>query len=184
MSARIETDFNFLTAVHFENAFYVNSYAMTLSMLVETDSIREQNIAMDRASHFLKNMLQNSILINAREQESIELYKKAGLKICELPEEPYDQILAMALLLKLNSIMEGRLKITDMIIDSALSDGVRFSIVAETAESVLSGNYWWNSPCVSINNHNNEIFDQDKVIKLFSDDWVNLGLSWREPARN
>lgn len=185
MSTRIETDFTFLTALHFEGAFHVNAYSMTLSMLVETDSIREQNVAMDRANYFLKNILQNSILIKAHHREKMEQYKNAGLAICELPEEPYDQIIAMVLLLKLNAIMEDRLKITDMVIGSEMSDGVRFSVVSETAENLLSGNYWWNSPCHSINSNLNESdIDYTKVIRLFNDDdWVSLGLAWRETAK-
>ena len=69
MNTRIETDFNFLTAVHFEDIFYTNAYDVTLSMLVETDSIHEQNGAINRVEYFLKNTLENSILINAKFEE-------------------------------------------------------------------------------------------------------------------
>ncbi len=180
MTARIETDFNFLAGLHFENAFYVNAYDMTLSMLVETDSIHEQNVAMDRAEHFLKKIIQNSILVESSLTEEIEKYRTAGLTVCQLPEEPFDQILAMVLLLKLNAIMENRLKITDLVIGSAMSGGVRFSIVAESAENLLDGNYWWNSPCLAINNINETGIDRSKVIRLFNnDEWVNLGLAFR-----
>lgn len=181
MNTRIETDFNFLASLHFEDAFYVNAYDITLSMLVETDSIHEQNVAMNRAEHFLKNIIQNSILMNARLEDETIRYRAAGLRICHLPEEPFDQIVAMVLLLKLNAIMENRLKITDMVINSAMSDGVRFSIVAESAENSLSGNYWWNSPCLSINNFNDLGIDHTKVIRLFNnDEWLGLGLAFRE----
>ena len=53
MTTRIEKDFRFRSAVHFENKFEVNSYALTLSMLVETESLREQNIALSRITYFL-----------------------------------------------------------------------------------------------------------------------------------
>ena len=72
MTTRIEKDFYFQAAVHFEGKFYINSYDLTLSVLVETDSIREQNVAMDRATHFLTAVLQNSLLINSKETEAIE----------------------------------------------------------------------------------------------------------------
>ena len=71
-----------------------------------------------------------------------------------------------------------------MIIGSEMSDGVRFSVVFETAENLLSGNFWWNSPCQSINNSLNPEIDYSKVIKLFNDDeWIGLGLAWRETAK-
>ena len=184
MNTRIERDFCFQTGLYFEDKFHIGIYDITLSMLVETESIKEQNIAMDRIIYFLHEVVQNSVLVHSSNRDAIEKYQSVDLKVCELPEEPYDQILAMILLLKMNSIAEDRLKITDLVIGSSLSDGVRFNIVSEVAESAFSGRYWWNSPCVAINSRDYEIGDNSKVIKLFTDDWVNLGLSWRDMAKN
>lgn len=183
MSTRIERDFCFQAGLHFEDRFHIGIYDVTLSMLVETESIKEQNIAMDRIIHFLHEIIQDSILVNYTDHDVIEKYQTAGLKVCELPGESYDQILAMTLLLKLNSITEERLKITDLVIGSSLSDGVRFNIVSEVAESAFNGNYWWNSSCLSINSTEYDR-DHSKVIKLFTDDWVNLGLTWRDIVKN
>lgn len=147
MNTRIERDFCFQTGLYFEDKFHIGVYDITLSMLVETESIKEQNIAMERIIYFLHEVIQNSVLVHTSKQDIIEKYQSVDLNVCELPEEPYDQILAMILLLKMNSIAEDRLKITDLVIGSSLSDGVRFNIVSEVAESAFSGRYWWNSPC-------------------------------------
>lgn len=184
MTTRIERDFSFQTGVHFENKFYINLYDVTVSMLVETDSIREQNIAMDRAIHFLASVLQNSVLVEAIETEAIKKYRDAGLKICELPDEPYDQIVSMVILLKLNSIMEDRLKITDLMLSSTLSEGIRFTMVAEVAEAVLAGNHWWNKTTVCLNDAEICPSPSDNVVKLFDDThWTDLGLSWKEKGK-
>lgn len=184
MNTRIEKDFYFQTAVHFEGKFYVNSYDLTLSILVETDSIREQNIAMDRTNHFLSSVIQNSILVQSSDNETIQKYRSIGLKVCELPEEPYDQIFSMVLIQKLNAIMEGRLKITDMILGSILSDGVRFTVVSEIAEAVLSGNHWWNKSTICLNDDEAQGENKDNVVKLFDDThWVDIGLSWKEKGK-
>lgn len=183
-NTRIERDFCFQTGLYFEDKFHIGVYDITMSMLVETDLIKEQNIAMDRIIYFLNEVMQNSVLVSSRNQDVIKQYQNVDLRVCELPEEPYDQILAMILLLKLNSIAENRLKITDLVIGSSLSDGVRFNVVSEVAEGAFSGKYWWNSPCVAMNSRDFEIGDHSKVIKLFTDDWVNLGLSWRDMAKN
>lgn len=184
MNTRIERDFCFQTGLYFEDDFHIGVYDITLSMLVETESIKEQNIAMDRINYFLHEVIQSSVLVNSIRDDVIERYQSVDLNICELPGEPYDQILAMVLLLKLNSIAEDRLKITDLVIGSSLSDGVRFNIVSEVAESAFSGKYWWNSPCTAMNSRDYEIGNHSKVIKLFTDDWVHLGLSWRDMAKN
>lgn len=193
MSVRIEKDFYFQAALHFEGQFYVNSYDLTLSMLVETDNIREQNIAMERTTHFLHSVIQNSILVKQSKHNTeedvkvIENYKNANIRICELPEEPYDQILGMALIQKLNAIMEGRLKITDMVIGSVLSDDVRFSLVSEISEAALAGNHWWNKSTICINEEEAKAADnksKGNIVKLFDDTaWVDLGLSWKEKGK-
>ena len=137
MNTRIERDFVFDSAIHFANGFYINSYALTLSMLIETESIREQNIALDRLTHFMSVVLNSSIFVEQNDTKVIKKYKDAGIRVCTLPEEPYDQIVALVLLVKLNAIAEGRLKITDLTLSSNLSDGVRFCTVAEVAENFV-----------------------------------------------
>ena len=185
MSTRIEKDFYFQTAVHFEGKFYINSFELTLSMLVETESIREQNVAMDRATYFLMEMLQNSILVYTHDVDAITKYKAAGIKVCEIPEEPYDQIVAMVLLLKLNAIMENRLQITDLVLTSSLSEGIRYNTVSEVAESIIPGNqsHWWRKPTICLSNEECTA-SPDNVVKLFDDrDWNELGLSWKEKTK-
>ena len=56
MATRIDRDFTFQAAVHFEDRFLLNYYDITLSMDVETESIKEQNIAMDRILYFLSEV--------------------------------------------------------------------------------------------------------------------------------
>ena len=182
MHTRIEKDAFFQAGIHLRGSFYVNTYEMTLSMLVETDAIREQTIAMERLNYFLTDMLQHCLLIQNTEKVSIKNYKKAGLKICELPEEPSDQIIGMVLLQKLNAIMEDRMSVTDLTLGSVLSEGIRYHIVAEVAESVMSGDFWWNKPCLSI--CTGDAMSQpkkDNIVKLFDDsEWAELGLTWKE----
>lgn len=178
---RIEKDFYFHAGLHFENSFYINTYDITISLLVETESAYEQSIAMDRAIYFIDNVLKDSILVSGDDHLAIKKYQNAGLRICELPNEPYDQIVGMIVLQKLNAIMENKLKITDLVIASVMSEGVRYSLVSEVSENVLSGNYWWNKADTNLCNTN--AAQPDNVVKLFgSDEWAELGLAWKEKA--
>lgn len=180
-NTRIEKDFYFQTALHFAEQFWINSYDITVSIIVETDDVREQNIAMERVVYYLKNVIQNCILVDSADRSSISRYLSAGIRVCEMPDEPWDQIFANVLILKLNAIMEDRLKISDLVLGSAMSDGVRYSVVSEVAENNLSGSYWWNLPCLSINQDDTEQLQGSNVVKLFDDsEWVELGLSWKE----
>lgn len=181
MHTRIEKDAFFQAGVHFGGSFYVNTYELTLSMLVETDSAREQMIAIERLNYFLTDTLQNCLLIQNTETVSIENYKKAGLKICELPKEPLDQVVGMIILQKLNAIMEDRMTVTDLTLGSVLGEGVRYHIVAEVAESVMSGDFWWNKPSFCICTTPFIQAKSGNIVKLFDDsEWAELGLTWKE----
>ena len=88
MGTRISRDFDFLSAVYFEGNFLLNSYNVSLTFTVETDSIHEQNIAMDRIKFFVNQQLENCVFVQDTETKIIEKYQHAGLKVCCLPEEP------------------------------------------------------------------------------------------------
>lgn len=184
MTTRIEKDYNFTAAVHFDNKFLMNYYNLTLSMVVETEAIREQNIAMERLEYFITHVIDSSVFIDSKETIAIDQYKAANIKVCILPEEAYDQIIGMILLLKLNSLLENRLIVTDLTIYSKLSDDVRFNIIAEVAETIFLGDYWWcnNSTTTYDLPKSNE--KKSKIVKLFDDEWASLGLSWKEGKQN
>lgn len=172
MNSRIEKDYCFLGALHFNNKFYMNNFDITVSMLVETENVYEQGIAILRSAHLIENILQNCVFVNATEKLAIDKYKNANLKTCELPDEPHDQLIASMILLKLNAIMENKLRITDMLLSSYLSEGIRYNIVAEVAEAMYPENAWYNKSCTSIN--------EQKILKLFENKWLEIGLDWKE----
>lgn len=180
MNTRIEKDLFFQCGIHFKNEFHINTYDMALSILIETESAYDQNIALERLTYYVTNVLQSSIFIDAFLTEQINLYKSANIRVCELPEEPYDQIIGMIMLQKLNAIMEGRMKITDMVFGSSLSEGVRYSIVSEIAESTFTGKHWWNRTNICLSDNDKKCPKNDNVVKLFSDTkWSDIDLQWQ-----
>ena len=150
-------------------------------MDVETESIREQNVAMERIKYFLHNCLDSSIFILDSEKKVIEKYMTAGLKVCLLPEEPYDQIITTMLLVKLNAIVEGRLSITNIVLGSKLSDDIKFDCSYDTPLGPFSKNGWWSTATTHIidaqKNHNKK----EKIVKLIKPvcaDWDDVDLMW------
>lgn len=183
MSTRIERDFSFQAGVHFEGNFIMNVYSLTLAMEVDTMSIVEQNIAMDRIIYFLEDSLANSVFVQNAEKKAIEKYTQADIKVCTVPEEPYDQIITILLILKLNAITEGRLNITDIYLESELSDSVRFSYDIETANHNPFGNKgWWLESSTSMNDIQKNA-KKDKIVRLVKCDWANVGLEWEKKAK-
>ena len=185
MSTRIERDLGFSTAIHFADTFVLNEYLMTLSMLVETEDILEQNIALDRLVHFVGYILNNCIFINSENTSEIKKYKNAGIRVCVLPDEPFDQIISMALLQKFNSICEGRIKVTDCTLSSNLSEGVRFCTISEIVETNIDQDHhkWWNCNTLCIE-HSEPITDDNNIVKLFSnDEWEKLSLNFGKKGK-
>lgn len=188
MITRIERDIFFVAGIHFDDAYFINTYDLTLSMLVETDIPKEHTIAMERLDFFIKNVITNSVFVNEENHDIIEKYSEAGMSIITLPGEPFDQIVAMTLLLKLNAIMENRIKITDITICSLLGEGIRYPIVTETAENadIMVGDKWWHQSDLETTNQNVFLFEpENNVVKLFDDSvWSEHSLSWKEKPKS
>lgn len=178
MTTRISRDFEFLAGIYYENRYIINQYSVTLTMDVMTDSIREQNIAMDRLKYFLYEVVDSAVFIHDKESKVIEKYHSAGMKICTVPEEPYDQIITVLLYYKLNSIMEGKLHISSIQLDSILSDGVGF-MWEEESPTVPYGMGWWTESSISM--CDKIVGKKEKIVKLVKKcDWSSLGLDWKE----
>lgn len=181
MTARIARMFEFQAGVQFSDEFFMNTYTLDMQFNVETESIREQNIALERIKYFLNEQLEHSVMCDSTKEESISKFIEAGLKVCTLPEEPYDQIVGIMLLTKINSITEGRLVATDITIGSRMSDNVSclYSVEENAGPFLLKG--WWKDNSPSINDLTPKSSSK-KVVKLKKPktNWDDLSLGWEE----
>lgn len=183
MTARIQRTFDFMSGVYFGSEFYANYYEFDVTFTVESESIYEQNVAMDRIKYFIMECLQHSIFVEGTDQKAIEKLADSHLRVCVLPEEPYDQVIGIMLLAKLNAITEGRLIATDIAITSKLGDDVTcFHSIEETyGPFALKG--WWNEDTPKISNKN--YGKNKKIVKLSKhlSEWSEVGLEW-EPKKS
>jgi len=180
----VEKDYVFQTAIHFEEGFLLNLYEIKLSMVIVTDNLREQNIAIERINYFIESSLDSCVFVNQSEESQIKKYDQAGIKVCVIPEEPYDQIIGMVLMMKLNAIMEDKVRITEIIFGSKMSTGVKFIISYEEAEAYYAGDFWYNHPSLSIRDIPKTKSKKEKIVNLFvSDDWTKLNLNWKEKQK-
>jgi len=180
MVSIIQKEFTFMTAVHFNNRYMVNLYETNLIMSIETVNPIDQNVAMERLSYFFSNILEDCIFINQDDKDAIDKYTKAGMRVCTIPEDPYDQIIGLVLLNKCNAIMENKIVVKNMIFGSKLSNLIKFELSQELAESEFEGTNWWNLPTLCIQNKKNK---KEKIVNLFdhkSNDWEELELTWEK----
>lgn len=182
MNARIFKEFSFFSAIHADNNFSINSYDIGLDIDVNTEDIKEQNIAMERIK-FTLSKIEDCVFVNEQEKAAIDNYLKAGIKVCTLPEDPYDQIVAVVLLRKLNAVAEHRLVVTDISIQSLICDDIKFFVsIEETSDFASSINAWWNENNMNIADFNKKNTKKEKVVSLKKEffDWADLDLAWKE----
>lgn len=173
--SKIQKDFVFESAIHFEEKFRINFYEMTVMMEVITDDQREQNIAIERINYYLSDIIDNCIFVNEKEKKAIENYEQAGIRVVQLPEDPFDQIIGVLLILKLNAIMENKLTITEIIFQSKLTAGIKFHTYVEETET-YKGKFWWTDSSTSYKPKSKK----EKVVRLFDNEsWSELGLTWQ-----
>ena len=180
MATKIEREFAFQAGVYFEGEFVMTIYELALKMEVDTASIKEQNIAMDRIHYFLHECLGNSVFVQDTEKKAIEKYMQADIKVCTLPEEPYDQIITILLLLKLNAITDGKLHITEISLRSGLSDDVKFVYDIQTVTNHPFGNKGWWSNCNTTISDLAKTTKKDKIVRLVKLHWDSVGLDWEQ----
>ncbi len=182
MSARVQRSFEVLSCAYFESEFFANHYEFDVTFTIETDSIEEQNIALERIKFYLEFCLQNSVFVHDMDSEAIEKLTGAGLKVCTLPEEPYDQIIGIMLLHKMNAMTEGRIVATDIAITSHMSDGVTCFYEIEDNNGPFALRGWWYDVAPTINGIKPK---NKKVVKLAKPvvDWEEFELEWESTPK-
>lgn len=180
MTTKISKDFNFLSAVHTNGNFFCNQFNCTIYIDVVSEDTELQGKSMERIKIFFEFFIDNCIFIHNTEIATIESYIKAGIRPCTLPEEPYDQIIACALIKKLNAICEGNFIISNINLSSVIGDHITHYQSLEEADLLFTETKSW------YNNINTSISDKviknkkDKVVELKKDyvSWDDFGLSF------
>ena len=184
MTARIKREFNFIAGIWLHDEYQIGMYSFTMFIDIITEEPYEQSVALERMKYFIDECITNSVFIESSEKKVIDTFTNLGMKVCVLPVEPYDQALAIPLLLKMNAITEGKFNITHMSFKSHLSDEVEYLIDIEDGfEPYNDKTCWWNDSGSNILD-NKKTNKKDKIVKLHKDnEWAELDLGWKHPCK-
>jgi hypothetical protein len=134
-----------------------------------------QNIAIDRWRHFFDNILDGAVLVDSSKKDRILALQAQGIRVIDLPDECYDQIVGIAIYLKLNTIAETALIVTDVSIASNQGQYVHYLHNENESTGSLDHDHgWWveNSP-----NYCNFTDVGGKIVKLKPmESWRDLDL--------
>lgn len=183
MTTRVKREFSFIAGIWIEDEYQIGMYSFTVFIEILTNDPYEQSVALERMKYFTDECLTNCVFIEASEKKVIDTFTGLGMKVCVLPLEPYDQAIAIPLLLKLNAITDGKFSITNMSFKSQLSDDVEYLIdIDDNVEAYSTKNSWWNDNGLNISDKKSN--KKDKIVKLHKDnEWAELDLGWKHSCK-
>ncbi len=183
MTTRVKREFSFVAGIWLEGEYQIGLYSFTAFIEIFTDDPYEQSVALERMKYFTDECLTNCVFVEATEKKVIDTLTSLGMKVCVLPLEPYDQAIAIPLLMKLNAITEGKFHITNMSFKSQISDDVEYLIdIEDEVEAYNTKNSWWNDTGSNISDKKSN--KKDKIVKLHKDnEWSELDLGWKHSCK-
>jgi hypothetical protein len=184
MNIRLRYNINFPAAAWFDDELMMTNYTLALRFVTQTMDPEDQNIALDRVKYFLLNELHSTVFINQSDTERAEVFTEVGLNITTLPEEPVDQVVGIMLFYKLNAIMEGRMKITEIRFSSEAGDSVEYFYSENENTDLFPATGWWHEP--TLKHSDIEIDDEEEESKNVvainvNDEWQDQDLAWAQP---
>jgi len=159
-----------------------NRYELSLNFLTATNDKRQINIAMDRLKVFLLTELSHSVMINDNFKEYAEMLEILGANVTTLPEDPVDQVIGIMLYCKLNAIMEGRMKLTQLDISSELGDAVWYKHSDSDNMGPFANDGWWHKNSVQHNSFESTE-TADNVVRVERSVWLDYGLGWNDDSQ-
>lgn len=182
MNVRLRYNITFPAAAWFDGELMMTNYTLALNLLTQTMDPQDQNIALERIKYFLINELHSTIFINQTDDERAEIFTDIGLNVTTLPEEPVDQVVGIMLFYKLNAIMEGRMKITELVMSSEAGDSVEYFHNEHEHTDLFPSQGWWHEPTLK---HSDVVLEDDddaeNAIELHSEDqWKEQELGWAQ----
>jgi hypothetical protein len=133
----------------------------------------------------LFNEIHSTIFVGQADTDQAESFVDIGLNVTTLPQEPVDQIVGIALYYKLNAIMEGRMKLTELTFSSDIGDNVEYFHSENEQTALFPEQGWWNEPGLR---HSDIVIDDEEtqsnnVISLattVNSEWNQQELAWNQ----
>jgi hypothetical protein len=169
--------------IWFENRLQMNDYDIKLSLLTATLNQEDHIVCIARLKHLIYVELDSTVFINQNDIKAMEDLSAAGIKITTLPEDPIDQIIGLMLFNKINAIMEGRMLLKEIDINSDLGDTIHYLHNDLECSAAEFGTGWWDDPSPCHSNFKSK--NNKKVVKLTRNlSWQDLELCWDGEAQD
>jgi hypothetical protein len=160
-----------------------NTYSVSLQLLTCVNDQTQISVALERIKAFVYSELAHTVFINQNLDPHAEMLELLGANVTTLPHDPTDQIVGLMLFCKLNAVMEGRVKITQLDISSELGDSVWYKHSNDDSLGPFDLDGWWHKPTVQ---HDSMIKmdSTENVVRVERSAWIDYGLTWFDDSES
>ena len=180
MNVRLQYDMTWNAAIWFEGRLQINEYTAELAIYTNTTDQDDHVTSLARLNHFVYHELANTVFINQTDQDQMQALTTAGINITTLPAEPIDQIIGIALYCKLNAILQERMFVNSVTIQSDLGDNVRYLHNDHESTGPLSPHGWWQDPTPMHSNFKSSASRKHVVRLNRTLTWQDLEMEWSD----
>jgi hypothetical protein len=177
MNVRLQYDLDFVAGVYAHEQLHFNSYSIVLQLLTQTTNSQNSNVALERVKAFIYYELGNTVFLGPSDHDKADMLAVLGVNVTTLPEEPVDQIVGLMLFTKLNAVMEDRMIVTELDIQSTMGDCVWYMHSEGDALGPFARDGWWTKPGRQHNDLDLEAV-KDNVVKVAAVGWTEWDLDW------
>lgn len=182
MNVKLNWRSEFLGICAYGDKIFPNHFNVEVQMVTNTENPRHQNVAFERMKVIVTELFAHGIFVGHENERLAALSNIYPEKIVLLPEEAFDQVIAIALFCKINAVMENAMTCNSVRISSHFGDHVwyqyesgeamgPFAVASKTKGRKKSKLPWWHRADLMT-------FDADGDITVTS--WEELELAWEE----
>ena len=181
MNVRIRFNTEMRTAAWFGDDFLINNFAVNLHLITQSHDASDHAICMGRIRTVI-DQLEHSVFVHQDNTVKIDEFINCGLRVTAFPQQPIDQIVGIVLFEKLNTVLENRMRVTDLDICSDLGDNIWFMHGENEKVSAIPDTGWWADASPQCNVTHNAAVGK-KVVKLRKQpNWKSFDLEWASTA--
>ena len=166
-----------------------NTFEVKIELLPSSNTQKNYNVALERISILIKEVLEDSILIGPSSVSKFSQPMGLNGIIHTLPDDPYDHLMAIVLHTKITAVLEGVFDVRRVSITSTQGQGVTHTFEdpdkdGDTLRQLIDDpdlqeyvDYWYSSSVNFFRMHPNGI-------KLEIQEWDKEDLSYEKKASN
>tara|TARA_E500000178_G_C16944215_1_gene717974 strand:+ start:236 stop:883 length:648 start_codon:yes stop_codon:yes gene_type:complete len=137
----------FKSIIVVDNELFNNEYKITLHLKPVTADLQEQSLYFERLKLLFESIFNNTITISRHEKLYKILEKETHNRFIELPNQPYDQLMAAVCFTKASAVSDGKILINELELSSFQGDGITYRSDKDGDEiKLLDVDNWWSKP--------------------------------------